>query len=189
MGRSRRIAPSSSSLMRAFARRRQPRVHRLSYHSRAWAPGSFDTRPPEPAGFRAQQENPNRRCVELRAADINAGYLAANGVTPGVNAVAVAYLADKARRYAVNDTTVGDGLNTGGFRFNAKTPTSLNTYIARLDFKLTNRRTCSFAQTTRVTTSQLVRTSPIRRHLLIGFIPRVLRPDTHGRFLPPCLTR
>ena len=86
------------------------------------------------------RENPNRRCAELRAADINAAYLAANGVTPGVNQAAIAYLADKARRYPVNDTTVGDGLNTGGFRFNANTPSSLNTYIARLDFKLTDRQ-------------------------------------------------
>lgn len=82
------------------------------------------------------RENPNRRCIELTPAAINAAYIAANGVTPGVNSVALAYLADKAQRYAANDTTVGDGLNTGGFRFNAKTPTSLNTYIARLDFKL-----------------------------------------------------
>jgi Carboxypeptidase regulatory-like domain len=86
------------------------------------------------------RENPNRRCVELRAADINAAYIAANGITPGVNQAAIAYLADKARRYPVNDTTVGDGLNTGGFRFNANTPSSLNTYIARLDFKVTERQ-------------------------------------------------
>ena len=32
-------------------------------------------------------------------------------------------------------------MNTGGFRFNARTPTKLNTYIARLDFNLTNQQT------------------------------------------------
>jgi hypothetical protein len=83
--------------------------------------------------------NANRRCIELRAADINAAYIAANGITPGVNPAALAYLANVASRYRANDTTVGDGLNTGGFRFNARTPTDLNTYIARLDVKLTER--------------------------------------------------
>ncbi|MEO8724807.1 MAG: carboxypeptidase-like regulatory domain-containing protein, partial [Acidobacteriaceae bacterium] len=35
-----------------------------------------------------------------------------------------------------NDTTVGDNLNTGGYRFNASTPSHLNDYIARLDYKI-----------------------------------------------------
>ena len=56
----------------------------------------------------------------------------------------LAVLADAARRYPANDTTVGDGLNTGGFRFNAKTPARLNTYITRMDFNLTNRQTLYF---------------------------------------------
>jgi hypothetical protein len=50
-------------------------------------------------------------------------------------------LAAAAQRYPANDTTVGDGLNTSGFRFNARTPTELNTYIARFDFNLTNNQT------------------------------------------------
>jgi len=50
-------------------------------------------------------------------------------------------LAAAAQRYPANDTTVGDGLNTGGFRFNARTPTELNTYIARFDFNLTSNQT------------------------------------------------
>jgi hypothetical protein len=83
-----------------------------------------------PAGFRC-----------LNAAQINAAYTAANGVTPGVNPVALAYLADKTRRYVANDTTVGDGINTGGFRFNAPTPTTQDTYVAKLDFNLTDRQT------------------------------------------------
>jgi len=88
----------------------------------------------------ATAQNPGRRCFTLTPAEINAGYLAANGVTPGVNQAAIAYLADKARRYPANDTTVGDGLNTGGFRFNSNTPTALDTYIAKFDFKLTERQ-------------------------------------------------
>jgi len=77
----------------------------------------------------------------LNVAQINAAYLAANGVTPGVNPVALSYLADKTRRYVANDTTVGDGINTGGYRFNAPTPTDYDTYTAKFDFNLTDRQT------------------------------------------------
>jgi hypothetical protein len=79
------------------------------------------------------------RC--LTAGQINDAYIAHNGVTPGINPNALAVLADAAHRYPANDTSVGDGLNTSGFRFNAKTPSSLNTYIARFDFNLTDRQT------------------------------------------------
>jgi len=77
----------------------------------------------------------------LTIAEINAAYTAVNGVTPGVNPIGLNVLSGAAQRYAVNDSTVGDGLNTGGFRFNAKTPTTLNTYIARMDFNPTDRQT------------------------------------------------
>src|SRR5215510_1319235 len=83
-----------------------------------------------PSGFRC-----------LNAAQINAFYTAANGVTPGVNPQALNFLADKTRRYVANDTTTGDGVNTGGFRFNANTPTTYDTYTAKLDFNLTDRQT------------------------------------------------
>jgi len=76
----------------------------------------------------------------LTPAEINAAYNAFNGETPGVNPNALAFLAAAAQRYPANDTTVGDGLNTSGFRFNARTPTELNTYIARFDFNLTNNQ-------------------------------------------------
>lgn len=39
---------------------------------------------------------------------------------------------------AANSTAVGDGLNTGGFVFNAPANQTLNDYVARLDFNLTN---------------------------------------------------
>ncbi|HYE13489.1 MAG TPA: carboxypeptidase-like regulatory domain-containing protein [Pyrinomonadaceae bacterium] len=61
--------------------------------------------------------------------------------TGGINPNILPVLADAARRYPANDASVGDGLNTGGFRFNAKTPAELNTYIARFDFNLTDRQT------------------------------------------------
>ena len=77
----------------------------------------------------------------LTPAEIEAAYIAANGSSPGINPEALAVLAGAAQRYPVNDSTVGDGLNTGGFRFNARTPTELNTYIGRMDFNLTSNQT------------------------------------------------
>ena len=66
---------------------------------------------------------------------------ASAGAAPGINPNALAFLAAAAQRYPANDNTVGDGLNTGGFRFNARTPTKLNTYISRFDFNLTSQQT------------------------------------------------
>ena len=83
-----------------------------------------------PSGFRC-----------LNVAQINAAYIAANGVTPGVNPLALSFLGDKATRYRANDTTVGDGINTGGFRFNAPTPTTFDTYVLKFDFNLTQSQT------------------------------------------------
>ncbi len=76
----------------------------------------------------------------LTPAEIIATY-ASVGAAPGINPDALSVLAAAAQRYPANDTTVGDGLNTSGFRFNARTPTELNTYIARFDFNLTNQQT------------------------------------------------
>ncbi|HYP00820.1 MAG TPA: TonB-dependent receptor, partial [Pyrinomonadaceae bacterium] len=77
----------------------------------------------------------------LTPAEINAAYTGIYGASPGLNPAALAVLADAARRYPVNDASVGDGLNTGGYRFNAKTPSNLNTYIARMDFNISDRQT------------------------------------------------
>ena len=54
----------------------------------------------------------------------------------GINPAAVSALADAAAKYPANDTSVGDGLNTGGFRFNATTPVALNSHVAKFDFNL-----------------------------------------------------
>ena len=77
----------------------------------------------------------------LTPAEINAAFIATNGSSPGINPSALAVLAGAAQRYPANDTTVGDGLNTSGFRFNARTPTELNTYISRFDFNLNKNQT------------------------------------------------
>ncbi len=58
----------------------------------------------------------------------------------GLNPNALSALAAAAAKYPNNDLTNGDQLNTGGFRFNAPTPVSLNAHTARLDFNLTNRQ-------------------------------------------------
>lgn len=79
----------------------------------------------------------------LTPAEIIATY-ASVGANPGINPDALAFLAAAAARYPANDTTTGDGLNTSGFRFNAKTPTELDTYIARFDVNLTDRSTLFF---------------------------------------------
>jgi len=55
----------------------------------------------------------------------------------GINQAALDALAAAAAKYPANDTTIGDGLNTGGFRFNAPTPIILNSHILRLDYNLT----------------------------------------------------
>lgn len=80
----------------------------------------------------------------LTPGEIEATYIGQNGTSPGINADALAVLAAAAQRYPANDSTVGDGLNTGGFRFNARTPTELDTYIARFDFNLNNSQTLFF---------------------------------------------
>lgn len=63
--------------------------------------------------------------------------------TAGINQTALNYLASAAQRYPANvlDGSVGDGLNTGGFRFNAPTAEDLNTHIARLDYNLSRNQT------------------------------------------------
>jgi hypothetical protein len=39
---------------------------------------------------------------------------------------------------AANDFTQGDGINTGGFRFNSPTPTFTTAYVGKIDYNLTN---------------------------------------------------
>jgi hypothetical protein len=58
----------------------------------------------------------------------------------GINPAALAALAAAAAKYPANDTTAGDQLNTGGFRFNAATPIKLNSHIARFDYTLNSKQ-------------------------------------------------
>jgi hypothetical protein len=79
------------------------------------------------------------RLITLSLADLNQIY---NVV--GISPVAVGILAGAASRYPSNDTSVGDGINTGGFRFNAATSTEENTHIARFDYLINSSQTLSF---------------------------------------------
>lgn len=91
----------------------------------------------------------------LTTAQINALTTGGNGAgnpVVDVNPAAVGptgVLAAAATRYVANDFTVGDGLNTAGFRFNAKVPASNNTHTARVDWKVTSdeKHTISFRGT------------------------------------------
>jgi Carboxypeptidase regulatory-like domain len=83
----------------------------------------------------------NGNIVTMTAAQINA--LTTNGQPGGtpvvnVNPAGLAVLAAAASRYPANDFTIGDGLNTAGFRFNAAIPSANNTHTARVDWKVTS---------------------------------------------------
>lgn len=58
----------------------------------------------------------------------------------GINPAATAALAAAITVYPSNDSSVGDGLNTGGFRFNAPTPIKLNSHTLKLDFNVTSKQ-------------------------------------------------
>ncbi|MFB3903726.1 MAG: carboxypeptidase regulatory-like domain-containing protein [Acidobacteriota bacterium] len=73
-------------------------------------------------------ENTDGEIVSLSPNDINTLY------PVGINPAATQALAEAAAKYPANDNTVGDSINTGGFRFNAPLPVDWNAYIARFDF-------------------------------------------------------
>ncbi len=61
-----------------------------------------------------------------------------NGVNMvDVNPLVPTLFAGAASRYAINDLTRGDGLNSGGFRFNAPVPVEQNAHTARFDWMVT----------------------------------------------------
>ncbi|MGH9946023.1 MAG: carboxypeptidase regulatory-like domain-containing protein [Pyrinomonadaceae bacterium] len=88
----------------------------------------FGAAPGDPAG--------TNRLLTLSISDLNGIYSQA-----GINPAAVAVFADAASRFPANDPGVGDGLNTGGFRFNAPTTDDEDTHIARFDLNINDRQT------------------------------------------------
>ena len=62
----------------------------------------------------------------------------AAGAVVDVNPLVPTLFASAASRYVANDSTAGDGRNTGGFRFNAPAPVSQNAHTARFDWNATS---------------------------------------------------
>jgi hypothetical protein len=59
-------------------------------------------------------------------------------VTPGFNPGLLALI--NSRYPHANDLSAGDGINTGGFVFNAPSPNTVNTYTTRVDYTLTSKQ-------------------------------------------------
>jgi hypothetical protein len=59
-------------------------------------------------------------------------------VTPGFNPGLLALI--NARYPHANNLAAGDGINTGGFNFNAPNPDTVNTYTTRIDYELTSKQ-------------------------------------------------
>ena len=93
-------------------------------------------------------------CNTTAVASLDAAQMAQvypDSVDPGsgglLNQLAQQAFADAIAKYPTNDTTVGDQLNTGGFRFNAPTPTNLSAHVAKFDLNLTKNQTVSLRLT------------------------------------------
>ena len=76
-------------------------------------------------------ENTSGETVHLTNAEFNAYY-----PSVGSNPLALAELAAASNRYTANDNSGGDGVNTGGYRFNAAMPLNFHTHTAKVDFNL-----------------------------------------------------
>lgn len=76
----------------------------------------------------------------LDLATINA--LTLDGVpVVDVNPAVLSLFASAASRYPANSSLAGDGLNTGGFRFNTPLPVTENTHTAKFDWNITREQT------------------------------------------------
>jgi Carboxypeptidase regulatory-like domain len=83
---------------------------------------------------------PDAACNTPARASLTAAQVQQVYSDTGINQTALAALAAAAAKYPANDTSVGDGLNTGGFRFNAPTPIKLNSHSARFDYTINGRQ-------------------------------------------------
>ena len=83
---------------------------------------------------------PDAACNAPARASLTAAQVQQVYSDTGINQTALAALAAAAAQYPANDTTMGDGLNTGGFRFNALTPIKLNSHSARIDYTLNRKQ-------------------------------------------------
>ena len=60
------------------------------------------------------------------------------------NPIAIAALNAAATKYPANDTSLGDGIMTEGYRFNASTPVKLNSNMARIDWAMSSKMNAFF---------------------------------------------
>ena len=60
------------------------------------------------------------------------------------NPIAIAAMNAAAAKYPANDTSIGDGIMTEGFRFNASTPVKLNSNMARIDWTINSKMNAFF---------------------------------------------
>src|SRR5215831_5635147 len=83
---------------------------------------------------------PDKACTTPAPALLTAAQVQQVYSDAGINSLALQALAAAAAKYPANDTSAGDGLNTGGFRFNSPTPVKLNSHSARLDYTLNGKQ-------------------------------------------------
>ena len=79
--------------------------------------------------------NPGGGITTLTTAQLNTIFPAV-----GINPMAVSALAAAAAKYPANDFTIGDGLNTAGFRFSAPVPVKRNSHAAKFDFNINDKQ-------------------------------------------------
>ena len=79
-------------------------------------------------------------CASTAIASLDLTQLQQAYSVAGINPAAQAVFAGSVLNYKTNDPSQGDQLNTGGFRFNAPTPTRLNAHVAKFDFNLTKNQ-------------------------------------------------
>jgi hypothetical protein len=79
--------------------------------------------------------NPSGGITTLTTAQLNTIFPAV-----GINPTAVAVLAQAAAKYPANDFSIGDGLNTAGFRFSAPVPVKRNSHVGKFDFNLNSKQ-------------------------------------------------
>ncbi len=83
---------------------------------------------------------PDSACNTPAAASLAAAQVQQAYTDTGINPLALQALANAAAKYTANDSSVGDGLNTSGFRFNAPTPIRLNSHSARFDYNINSKQ-------------------------------------------------
>lgn len=79
-------------------------------------------------------------CISLLPATGACGSQTVQGLDPlciGADPALTSFIASRYPK--ANDLTQGDGVNTGGFRFNAPAPLSENIYLTRIDYNLSSK--------------------------------------------------